>query len=98
MNKKEFNLRFLGSVATVALPTLRASLLRECRENIEIDGLGAAIRQWANFIGIAPSQLTPGLNLPPSPVMGLQLNFAGKPSPAGKQMRLRPVTSAQVLN
>lgn len=51
MTKQEFSFRFLLAAQHYMLKVAR-TLIRECREDIEIFGLEFAQRKWARFVGI----------------------------------------------
>ena len=61
---ERFNLRFLAELEGISPellhlatgsrrhPLLRTALLRNCRDDIQIDGLQAAVNKWRRFIGV----------------------------------------------
>ncbi len=51
ITKQEFNIRFLLAAQPYMLKVAR-TLIRECREDIELFSLEFAQRKWAKFAGI----------------------------------------------
>jgi len=49
MTKQEFNSRFLLATRPY-IPKVARNLVRECRDDIRIFGLGFAQEKWAKFI------------------------------------------------
>lgn len=66
MDLREFNLRFLAALDSIdpklkhtasgtagRHPLLRAVLLKAVKEDIQMDGLEAAINRWKYFVGVS---------------------------------------------
>lgn len=83
LNRYRRDLKHLGT-GSEEHPLLRSVLLSNVKIDLTTDGFDATLERWHRFIGMPEPE---PLNLPPSPVYGLQLDFEGR-AREGRQIRI----------